>query len=133
MLIEGKAFFFLKNQEPEAPTAKDLYLNSFTKGRSRVTEVQSCRATGVSGDRERKKKNQSFYRKEFIHDSNRGTELAFVLCKRRRDSVKIYLWQLATEGFKFLKMTSFLTVQIPQQKRMNKSRENFTSIIDFQA
>jgi hypothetical protein len=46
---------------------------------------------------------------------NRGTELALVLYKRRKDSVKIYLWQLATEGFKFLKMTSFLTIQIPHE------------------
>lgn len=56
-------FFFLKNQEPEAPTAKDLYLKKtriqLYKGKEqsyRGAELQSYR--GFRGPRKKEKKSK---------------------------------------------------------------------------
>ena len=83
------------------------------------------------GNRERKEENPKNYKLELIHDSKRGMSLALHLCNKRSASTVIQDLQSSTEGFLFLKITSFLIIQIPQQKIMKISRENSICSIDF--
>lgn len=83
--------------------------------------------------RKGKEKKPEGYKLELIHDSNKGVILALDLCNSRSASKFIYLLQSCTEGFLFLNIASFLTIQTPQEKRMKMSRENSTFSNVFQA
>lgn len=52
-----------------------------------------------------------------------GETVALHLCRRRTTSSVKYLLQPWTVGLKFLKITSFLVIQIGQQRRMKISKE----------
>jgi len=122
--------FFWKNQEePEAPT-----VNALKGTQSAVTKQgkEEEERRGVKGQQRREKRPKN-YKLELIHDFRRGLILALHLCMSRSASTVKYLLQSCTVGFLFLKITSFLIIQITQQRRMKMSRENSTFTRDFEA
>jgi hypothetical protein len=111
----------LRNQEePEAPTVNALKrakgtVTKTTKSKEGETETISVHRQELREQRRKGKKTPENYKLELIHDSNRGMILALHLCSKRSASTVIQVLQSSTEGFLFLKITSFLIIQIPQQ------------------
>jgi len=133
-VINLLCFFFFE----KSGGARGSYCNFIKKLNNRVQNLKSRQqkteeGRGFQGTKKEMKKIMKIINEIGSVILRGGAIPPFVLCSNKSDSTVTYLLQSATEGFLFLKMTSFLIIQMAQQSMMKMSREKATFRKVFQA